>query len=156
MIELTLLEVYAARDVLNKLVGMDFSIRTSFLISKMAKAANVELMECESKKRALFVKYGIQDEKNRNIWRVKPENQGEVNRQVKELLDVEVTLLCDPIKLSVLDAERIQVPENFLPLLFEVRESKRSPEDALRELKGKMLSLTPIEVARIEKFVVQD
>ena len=155
MIKCTLLEVYAARDVLGKLAGMDFSLRTGFLISRMVKAVNAELVECEAKKRDLVVKHGVQDEQDGNVWRVRPEDREEVGRQFKELLDVEVPLQCDPIKLSVLEAERIQDPEQFLPLLIEVRESKRSPADAVRELRGKTLSLTPIEVSRIEKFIEQ-
>ena len=156
MIKLRLSEIHDAKSVLTKLVGMGFSMRLGYLLSKIVKEVNVELLEFDASHRALILKYGEQDKDNGDLWRVKPENQAEVNRQVKELLDEEVTLQCDPIKLSVLEAERIYDLEKLLPILVSVKEGKMTPADALKEIQGKLLSLTPVEVSRIDKFIVQD
>lgn len=156
MLEVKVSDLYEAKDVLSRLAAMDFSIRTSYLLAKIIKAVNTELIECETKKRALVIKYGVQDEHNGNIWHTKPEHKEEVHRQLSELFNTPVQLLCSTIKLSILSNERIYSSDQFLPVLLEVKEGKRSPESAVKELQGKALSLTPIEIAKIEKFIEHD
>jgi hypothetical protein len=156
MIKLTLNELYAARGVLDELVKIDFSISTGYLISRMAKAANVELILAETKRRDLIRKYGEQDKVDGDTWRVKPENQEEVDKQLKALFEVEVDLACDPIKISLLDGERAISHNRLLVILTEVREGKLAPLDAIPEIRGLSFRLKPIETARIEKFLIQD
>lgn len=156
MLKLPLYELYAARDVLQKLAMMDFSVRTGYLIARLIKAVNGELIQAEEKKRELYRKYGEQDADNGNLWKLKPENQEEVNRQFKDMLEVEIELACDPIPVSVLDGERLPTHERLLSILIEVREQKRAPLDAIPEIRGLTMRLAPAEILRIEKFIIQD
>jgi hypothetical protein len=156
MIKLRLFEIHEAKDVLTKLVGMGFSIRLGFLLARIVREANKELIDFENKKRELIKKNGDQDKEDGTIWRTRPENQAEVDKQINELLAEAVDLQCDPIKMSIIEAERIYDLDKLLPILIAVKEGKMTPADALKEIQGKLLSLTPIEVARIDRFIVQD
>ena len=156
MIKLTLAELLAARDVLKKLAQMDFSVRTGYAVARIVRAADAELIPAEQKKNELIRKYGEQDKDNGDLWRVKPENQAEVDRQYRELLAVEVELPCTPIKMSVLDGERLPTDDRLMAILMDVRASKRAPLDAIPEIRGLTVRLSPLEVMRIEKFLEQD
>ncbi len=156
MIKLTLAELLAARDVLKKLAQMDFSVRTGYAVARIVRAADAELIPAEQKKNELIRKYGEQDKDNGDLWRVKPENQAEVDRQYRELLAVEVELTCNPIKMSVLDGERLPTDDRLMAILMDVRASKRAPLDAIPEIRGLTVRLSPLEVMRIEKFLEQD
>ena len=156
MIKLTLAELLAARDVLKKLAQMDFSVRTGYAVARIVRAADAELIPAEQKKNELIRRYGEQDKENGELWRVKSENQAEVDRQYRELLAVEVELTCNPIKMSVLDGERLPTDDRLMAILMDVRASKRAPLDAIPEIRGLTVRLSPLEVMRIEKFLEQD
>jgi hypothetical protein len=156
MIRISLRELYMARDVLRKLAQMDFSLRTGYSVSKIAKAADSELLPAEAKKNELIRKYGEQDKFNGEFWHVKPESEAEVNQQFQQMLDVDVDLNCNPIKISMLDGERLPTHDRLLAILMEVREQKRAPLDAIPEIRGLTVRLSPLEVMRIEKFIDPD
>lgn len=153
MIKLTLQELFVARDVLRKLAQMDFSVRTGYVISRIAKAADAELLPAEEKKRELFRRYGEQDANNGDVWRLKPEHHAEVEQQLRAFMEVTVELPCNPLKISMLDAEHLPTHDRLLALLMEVREQKRAPLDAIPEIRGITVRLSPVEILRIEKFL---
>jgi len=153
MIKLKLFEIFAARDVLRKLAQMDFSVRTGYVISRIAKAADAELLPAEEKKRELIRRYGEQDPDKGDVWHLKPEHQAEVEKQFRALMEVEVELPCSPLKIAMLDAEHLPTHERLLAILTEVREQKRAPLDAIPEIRGLTVRLSPVEILRIEKFL---
>jgi hypothetical protein len=148
--------MYAARDILEELASLDFSISTGYLIARMVRAINVELPIAEEKRISLIRKYGNPDPKNKDNYLIKPEHQAEAGRQLNELMKLEVPLECDPIKISVLDGERAITNDRLIAVLIEVREGKRTPAEVIPEIRALSFRLNPIKISRIAKFLEQD
>ena len=153
MIKLTLDELSRARHVFTKLSGMDFSVRTGYVLTKLIRAIDAELAPAQAKAQELKKKYGEQDPKKGNVWNVTPANQATYDRERNELGALEVEVACAPVKIAMLDAERLPTHERLLAILTEVREQKRAPLDAIPEIRGLTMRLSPTEILWIEKFL---
>ena len=53
----------------------------------------------------------------------------------------------------MLDSEHLPTHERLLAILTEVREQKRAPLDAIPEIRGLTVRLSPTEILWIEKFL---
>lgn len=153
MIKLTLDELSRARHVFAKLSSMDFSVRTGYVVAKLIRAIDVELTPVQAKAQELRKKYGEQSPDDGNVWNVLPANKAAFDRERNELGALEVEVACAPVKISMLDAERLPTHERLLAILTEVREQKRAPLDAIPEIRGLTLRLSPTEILWIEKFL---
>jgi len=153
MIKLTLDELSRARHVFAKLSNMDFSVRTGYVITKLIRAIDAELAPAQAKAQELRKKYGEQDAENGNVWNVTPANKAAFERERNELGALDVEVACTPVKISMLDAEHLPTHERLLAILAEVREQKRAPLDAIPEIRGLTMRLSPTEILWIEKFL---
>jgi hypothetical protein len=153
MIKLTLDELFRARQVFGKLSRMDFSLRTGYAITRLTRAIDAELAPALAKVQDLRKKYGEQDANDGNVWNVTPANKAAFDRETHELGSLEVEVACSPIKIAMLDSEHLPTHERLLAILTEVREQKRAPLDAIPEIRGLTVRLSPTEILWIEKFL---
>lgn len=86
---------------LNRIIDQDLPIATAYKLSKLAKAVREELSSIEEARIKLIQKYG---EDTEGSWKVKKENEPKFHEEMAELLDQEVELNCDPIKVADLGA----------------------------------------------------
>ena len=98
-IQITLGELFAARQSLDKLFTLDLPIRSSVTLSKTMKAVRSELEIFDEKRVALIKKYGKIDPVTGN-GTVEPENAEKFNTAYKELIDIKVELTVTRITLA--------------------------------------------------------
>ena len=108
--ELKLAELVNMREALEKLVQMDLPIKQSFLLSKFAKKATVELQEFEEQRVKLVNKYGETDETT-GTTSVAPANLEAFRKDLDELTDVELFFDIPPIRVEALENVKISVSD---------------------------------------------
>ena len=92
-------DVRNSLDSLKKLLGTDLPVKVSYKLSKIVKKVNSEIKELEDKRIELIKQYGeLKDEK----IEVKPENLVLFMSELQTLLDLEIDLDIQPIKLDEL------------------------------------------------------
>lgn len=108
--ELKLAELVNMREALEKLVQMDLPIKQSFLLSKFAKKATVELQEFEEQRVKLVNKYGETDETT-GTTSVSVANLEPFRKDLDELTDVELFFDIPPIRVESLENVKISVSD---------------------------------------------
>ena len=108
--EIKLAELVNMREALDKLVLMDLPIRQSFLLSKFAKKAAVELQEFEEQRVKLVNKYGETDEIT-GTTSVSPTNLEDFRRELDDLTDVELFFDVPPVRIGDLENVKVSVAD---------------------------------------------
>jgi hypothetical protein len=103
--KITLGELKAAISGLNKIVVATLSIKVSYRLSKMITIINNELAHEEQLRQKLVTQYGEKDDKG-NI-QVKKENATKFYEDYRKLLEEEVKLNIQSIKLSEIQDVKI-------------------------------------------------
>ena len=106
-----------AKQAIEKLMKQDLPVMVSFKISQFVKRYNREYTVFMEKKKKLFEEYG--EEKN-GQFTIKKENNKQFNEDIKKLLDTEVTLEVEKIKLVSLATIKLSPMDiNNLEMLIE-------------------------------------
>ena len=108
--EIKLAELVNMQQALDKLVQMDLPIKQSFLLSKFAKKASVELQEFEEQRVKLVNKYGETDELT-GTTSVSPTGLEDFRRELDELTDVELFFDVPPVRIGDLENVKISVAD---------------------------------------------
>ena len=97
--EVTLKDLWGAREIFSRMSGMKFKAKTSYKLMKMFDQANHELEPFGKVRRELFEKYG---EERDGMFVVKPENMEEFTKEIEELasqkVDLKFTVAMDEIE----------------------------------------------------------
>jgi len=100
VIKLKVKDVFDIDPVLTKLIERDLPIKLAFRIGKFVKLLLDEARTIEESRIALFKKYSVKKDGNTVI---DPERAEEFKAEFEELLKEEITLVIDPLPLSILD-----------------------------------------------------
>jgi hypothetical protein len=100
VIKLKVKDVFDIDPVLTKLIERDLPIKLAFRIGKFVKLLLDEARTIEESRIALFKKYSIKKDSNVVI---DPERAEEFKVEFEDLLKEEITLVVDPLPLSILD-----------------------------------------------------
>lgn len=100
MIKLKVKDVFDIDPVLTKLIERDLPIKLAFRIGKFVKLLLDEARTIEESRIALFKKYSI---KKDDAIIIDPEKAEEFKTEFESLLKEEITLIVDPLPLSILD-----------------------------------------------------
>lgn len=104
--KLSMEKLVQIKPSLQTLLSQDIPVKTSFKLTKWIKTLNPEYESFEENRKKLFEKYG---EKNiEGNVEIKPKNIEIFNKQLRELLDIEVDVKLDKIKLEDL-GEKIEI-----------------------------------------------
>lgn len=90
-------EIVNARQALQKMMTKELPIKTAYRLSKLVNAVNDELGNFEDQRKKLVEKYG--EKKGEEVVVPKDKAQ-DFQKDMQELLDVEVKIDFDPISLS--------------------------------------------------------
>jgi len=97
MIITTLEKINNAKEALQRLGNIKLPIKQSYSISKLINLANTELTNFQSQHKKLLEEFGVEKD---GMIICKPENVKELQKQYKELCDIEVKIDWNPIKLT--------------------------------------------------------
>lgn len=129
--EIKLAELVNMREALDKLILMDLPIRQSFLLSKFAKKAAVELQEFEEQRVKLVNKYGETNEVT-GTTSVAPSNLENFRRELDELTDVELFFDVPPIRIGDLANVKISVADLMALEPIMAEEEPTIPSDVVQ------------------------
>lgn len=112
---ITISEVLNAKPVLEKLVDEEISIKTAYRLSRIIKELNGELQHFEEQRQKLVHKHGEQQEDapEGNIT-VPEENMLDFQRELSELLTVDIELDCNPMHIDEFGDVKITTSEILL------------------------------------------
>jgi len=106
-----------AKNAIEKLMKQDLPVMVSFKISQFCKRYNKEYTVFIEKKKKLFEEYG---EEKEGRFKIKEENSEQFNEDIKKLLNTEVTLEIEKIKLVSLATIQLSPMDlNNLEILIE-------------------------------------
>ncbi len=106
-----------AKQAIEKLMKQDLPVMVSFKISQFVKRYNREYTVFIEKKKKLFEEYG---EEKDGQFTIKKENSEQFNEDIEKLLDIEVTLEVEKIKLISLATIKLSPMDlNNLEILIE-------------------------------------
>ena len=91
--------INSTAPVLSKMMDKELSPVTSFKLVKLVKAINSEIEIFNGERIKLLEKYGTQNEGDSN-YTIPDENRDAVNKDISELLALEVEITADKINLS--------------------------------------------------------
>ena len=99
--KLTNREIFGARESLVRLMGERFPVKVSYGLAKLAGNLNPQLQVIEDVRLGLVKTYGEADQDNPNQTKVDPagENYPKFLDELNELLDQEVEIACEKVKL---------------------------------------------------------
>jgi hypothetical protein len=99
--KITISEVLNGKQVLEKLVEKEVSIKAAYRLSRIIKVLNGELQLFEEQRQKLVQKYGTQpeDAPEGNIV-VSEENLEPFQKDLSELLTAEIDLGCEPMNID--------------------------------------------------------
>ena len=110
-------ELVNLKPSLEKLIVQDLPIKIAYKLSKLVKRLNEEYVIYSKNKNNLFEKYGT---KEKEKITVKPENMKQFKKDLEELLEIEVKMNIDKIKLSDLNTIKIStIDMTNLDILIE-------------------------------------
>lgn len=109
--KLKLSEIVNNEKGIEALAAVELPIKISYNIKRLIRKIRPELDTYIEARNSLITELGEEDPKTKNIT-VKPENSQEYARRLGELLDVEVEIDFEPIKIS--DLGDIKVSSNAL------------------------------------------
>lgn len=109
MIRLTLTEVMNVGPALQQLAEKSFPGATTFKIARLIREINKEINTFEDGRLQIINKYGIKKEngeievqENGNV-KIAPENIGECNKELSELLSTEVDINAEKLDISAFE-----------------------------------------------------
>ena len=91
--------INSTAPVLSKMMDKELSPVTSFKLVKLVKAINSEIEIFNGERIKLLEKYGTQNEEDNN-YTIPNENKDAFNKDISELLALEVDITVDKINLS--------------------------------------------------------
>lgn len=120
MIKITLEELVNSQNILQKLITEKFPISTSYAISRIIKKVNIELKEFYDAQSEMAEKYGERNElgtlltdlKTGNTP-VKEEYKEQFQKEMTDLLKIEVILEVNPINIEQLSNINVSAQELF-------------------------------------------
>lgn len=96
--KITIAELINATQIFNKIINKELSPITSFKLVKLVKAINAEIEIFEKEKMKLLEKYGTKNDDN--TYNISEENTANWNKDITDLLSLEVDISADKINLS--------------------------------------------------------
>jgi len=94
--------IVSARPKLEKLFSLPLPAKTSYRVMRLMKKITSELKMFEQKRIDLVKKYGEPTENNKNIYNVKPDEILNFQKDMQEVLDVEIEIEFEPLTLDML------------------------------------------------------
>jgi len=113
--KITIKQLLDSVTPLNEIITLDFPVKYSFRLAKLAKSLTADLEMATEKDQSLISKYGTQDEENEGQWKIDQENIEEFSKQRSELMSEEIEIDFEPISLS--DVGDISIKPKDLMLL---------------------------------------
>jgi hypothetical protein len=99
--KITISEVLNGKQVLEKLVDKEVSIKVAYRLSRIIKVLNEELQLFEEQRQKLVQKYGTQQEDApEGSITVSEENLEPFQKDLSELLTAEIDLGCEPMNID--------------------------------------------------------
>jgi len=121
MITIKISDLLNSTDALSKLAKINLKARPAFYASKLIKAADAEIQEFNDTRLNLIKKYGEKDENGELITddkgncKIMPDSVSTFQQELKELIDVEIELNVDKIKIE--DIENIELTPEDMTIL---------------------------------------
>lgn len=116
--KIKLKEVYESKDSLLKVMKNSFPAVISYKIAKLGESVKKELALFEETRIKMARELGEVDPKNKDLFHVKPENLPKFMGEMIKLLEVEINVPFEKIKIADLGDVKIE-PENIISWMFE-------------------------------------
>jgi len=116
-------EVFLARVPLENLMSIKLPVKTSYQVAKLANKIQGQLKVIDDVRNGLIKNHGTQDEKNQ--WKVEPgsENMERFVLEFEELMDQDVEIIFDVIKLPTKIAGTCDACHHNMDREFEIEAS---------------------------------
>ena len=102
MINTTLNKIINSIPTFNKIASQNFDIKTAYLIAKIIQQLKEEIELFNQSKNLLLTKYNAQ-KNDKNEFIIPKENIESFNKEIKELLNIEVKINTDKIEINNLN-----------------------------------------------------
>lgn len=104
--------------LVNTLMQKDLPIKASYWFSRLATIIDKELKIFEQSRSDMFKKYGepVENSEQAGTMKIKDEYMDQCNKEFQELLEQEIDINFNPIKLSLFSKVDVK-PIEILPLL---------------------------------------
>ena len=109
MITLKISDLVNSTETLQKLAQQDFKAKLAWTVARLLKAADVEIQSFNDTRMNLIKKYGEKDENGelktdeKGNCRILPENLGLFTNELNELMDTEVEINANKIKIDLFE-----------------------------------------------------
>lgn len=93
-------QIEAVKSSLRTFLSKELPIRIAYRFSKLVKKLDDELTDLDANRRELYKKYGKPKEDDPNQIAITEENREAFLAEIKELLDEEITVDFEPVKVD--------------------------------------------------------
>ena len=97
--KITLAEVKSLESILSKIFNKEVNIKIAYRLGSLLKKLNEEMLLLEENRVKLIKKYGIEDEKTKQI-QVAPGKTDDFYKEFNELLSLQIEIDFEPIPLK--------------------------------------------------------
>jgi len=98
-LKITLAEVKSLESILSKIFNKEVNIKIAYRLGSLLKKLNEEMLLLEENRVKLIKKYGIEDEKTKQI-QVAPGKTDDFYKEFNELLSLQIEIDFEPIPLK--------------------------------------------------------
>lgn len=101
--KVTLAQIYFSQDSFKNIISIPLPPKISYKLSKLTTQLDEEFKAIEKSRMNLIQKYGVQDEKNPDIWQVPMDSFSEFDEELQNFLKDETIIESDIIEIKIDD-----------------------------------------------------
>lgn len=115
--QLKLKQLIESQESIGKLIETKLPVKVSYRLNRLVNYINPELRIFTEKRLELFKEFGVHDTE-KDIWEIKPENSETFTEEITKLMDEEVNIDFQTLKLADLGDISIE-PKYLVNWIFE-------------------------------------
>ena len=115
--KVTLAQTYFSQESFKNIISIPLPPKNSYKLSKLTTQLDEEFKAIEKVRITLIQKYGIQDEKNPDIWQVPMNVFSEFDKEFKNFLKDEIIIESDIIEIKIDDMKDSKITTQDMLLL---------------------------------------